>query len=158
MKRLALLFATVTVAASGLGATAVAADTTSVDVHSLARAESNVLTLLDHYESTPAWRTAFETAVSAQDADVTRLQSAIGGSGRGARPAGVTVPNMVNVELDHAEARLQALGLTYRTVGGGIFGIVVTADWTVCSQHPRPGTRVAKGSSVELDVEKFGCS
>ena len=62
------------------------------------------------------------------------------------------------MELDHAEADLQADSLDYTTVGGGMFGIVVTADWTVCSQHPGPGTGVAKGSSVELDVEKFSCS
>ena len=154
MKRVVVALAALTIAAGGIATAtaAAAADRTSLDVHSLASAESGVLGLLNQYKDTPTWRSAFDAAVSRQNADLARLKSDLGGK------ALITVPNLINVELDHAEAELQADGLTYTTVGGGMFGIVITADWTVCSQHPGPGTRVAKGSSVELDVEKFSCS
>lgn len=157
MKRVLLAFAALAMVAAG-GTAAAATDRTTSDVHSLSAAESTVLGLLNKYKDTPSWRSAFDAAVSTQSTDLARLKSDLAGPGTKTLKALVTVPDLVNVELDHAEARLQALGLTYTTVGGGIFGIVVPADWTVCSQHPRGGTRVAKGSSVELDVEKFGCS
>jgi hypothetical protein len=158
MKRIVVSLAVLTIAAGGIASAAAAADKTSPDVHSLATAESAVLGLLNQYKDTPSWRSAFNAAVSTQNADLARLKSDLGGKGSGRPTNLVTVPNLINVELDHAEADLQADGLTYTTVGGGVFGIVVTADWTVCSQHPGPGTGVAKGSSVELDVEKFNCS
>lgn len=158
MKRIVVSLAALTMVAGGLGTAAAAADRTSPDIHSLAAAESAVLGLLNHYKDTPSWRSAFDAAASTQNADLARLKSDLGGKGRSTPTNLVTVPNLINVELDHAEAELQADGLTYTTVGGGIFGIVVTADWTVCSQHPGPGTGVSKGSSVEIDVEKFSCS
>ena len=158
MKRAAVALAALAMAAGGSATAAAAADSTSVDVHSLATAESAVVRLLDRYKDTPSWRSAFDAAVSMQNAYMARLNSDLAGKGANAPKTLVTVPSLINVELDHAETELQGEGLTYTTVGGGIFGIVVTADWTVCSQHPGPGTRVAKGSSVELDVEKFHCS
>jgi hypothetical protein len=142
--------------AGGIAAAA-AGDKTTPDVRSLAAAESTVLGLLNHYQATASWRSAFSSAVSTQNNDLATLESDFGGSSSGSSNL-VTVPSLINVELDHAEAKLQADGLRYTTVGGGAFGIVIAADWTVCSQHPAGGTRVAKGSSVELDVEKFGCS
>lgn len=158
MKRVIVSLAAMTIAVGGIATAAAAADRTRPDVRSLAAAESAVLGLLNQYKDTPSWRSAFDAAVSTQNADLARLKSDLGGKGRSTSTNLVTVPNLINVELDHAEADLQADGLTYTTVGGGAFGIVITADWTVCSQHPGAGTRVAKRSSVELDVEKFGCS
>jgi hypothetical protein len=158
VKRAVAVLAALTVAAGGTATTAAASARTSLDVRSLATAESVVLTLLDRYQDTPSWRSAFNAAVSTQNADLARMKSDLPGRGTTTLAGLVAVPNLINVELDHAEAELQSDGLTYTTVGGGIFGIVVTADWTVCAQHPGPGSRVAKGSSVELDVEKFHCS
>ena len=158
MKRAVGALAAATIAVGGATTAAAASDTTSMDVHSLATAESAVLSLLNQYKNTPSWRAAFDAALATQNADLARLKSDLGGKGTNTLTVLVTVPNLINVELDNAEAKLQADGLTYTTVGGGIFGIVVTADWTVCSQHPAPGSRVAKGSSVELDVEKLHCS
>jgi hypothetical protein len=148
----------VTLVVGGLGTAASAADRARADVRSLAGAESSVLGLLEHYKATAAWRSAFDVAVSRQAADLAELKSALATPGVRPPSARVTVPNLVNVELDRAEAQLGALGLAYKAVGGGIFGIVLPADWTVCSQHPAAGTRVARGSSVELDVEKYHCS
>jgi hypothetical protein len=157
MKRVVAALAALTITA-GIATAAAAEDKTSPDVHSLASAESVVLGLLNHYKDTPSWRSAFDAAASKQNTDLARLKSDLGGTATNMPTNLVTVPNLINVELDHAEAELQGDGLSYTTVGGGMFGIVVPADWTVCSQHPGPGTRVVKGSSVELDVEKFSCS
>lgn len=139
---------------AGTGTTIAGAESrTTTEVRALATAESRVVTLLDNFKDNASWKSAFRAAVAAQNADLARLNTDLG-----PRTAVVVVPNLINVELDHAEAKLRANGLTYKTVGGGTFGIIIAADWTVCSQHPGPGTRVPKGSSVELDVEKFGCS
>jgi|GEM_PF-6134789 len=91
-----------------------------------------IVTLLDNFKDNSAWKNAFKAAVSAQNADLVRLNADLG-----LETAGVVVPNLINVELDHAEAKLQAEGLTYKTVGVGAFGIVVPADWTAA--HSIPG-------------------
>ena len=158
MKRAVVVFAVLMIVAGFAVTAAVASDRTSQDVRSLATAESAVLRLLNQYKNAPSWRAAFDAAASTQNADLAKLKGDLTGKSTTTPTDLVTVPSLINVELDHAEAELQTDGLTYTTVGGGIFGIVVTADWTVCSQHPAPNTRVAKGSSVELDVEKLHCS
>jgi hypothetical protein len=48
------------------------------------------------------------------------------------------VPNVTGERLDVAEDTLDALGLRYRTAGGGTFGIVVRSNWLVCRQLPAP--------------------
>jgi len=48
------------------------------------------------------------------------------------------VPDVTGQRLDDAEDVLDAAGLRYRTVGGGIFGIVVRSHWVVCRQVPPP--------------------
>ena len=68
--------------------------------------------------------------------------------------SGPIVPNVTGQELDHAEATLRAGGLHYKVFGGGVFGVVVASDWTVCSQKPSGGT---KASSVNLVVAR-SCS
>lgn len=59
------------------------------------------------------------------------------------------VPALVGERLDVAEDTLDAVGLRYQAVGGGVFGIVVRSNWVVCRQTPEPG-RVA--TSVTLEV------
>jgi hypothetical protein len=138
----------------GTGTAAVATESrVGTDARTLASAESRVVDLLDNFKNTASWKSAFKAAVATQNADLARLTTELG-----PRTTAVMVPSLINVRLDRAEAKLQADGLNYKTVGGGAFGIIITADWTVCSQHPGPGAHVTKGSSVELDVEKFGCS
>ena len=48
------------------------------------------------------------------------------------------VPDVTGERLNVAEDRLDAEGLRYRTSGGGLFGIVVRSNWTVCRQSPAP--------------------
>ncbi len=62
-----------------------------------------------------------------------------------------TVPNLVNVNLATAETKLNAEGIGYKVVGGGVFGVVITSDWTVCSQSPLPGQPIAKSVSSSSD-------
>jgi len=58
-----------------------------------------------------------------------------GGTARAAR-----VPDVTYEPLDAAEDALDANGLRYDAVGGGVFGIVVRSHWTVCRQVPAGGT------------------
>lgn len=62
-----------------------------------------------------------------------------------------TVPDLVGDRLDVAESDLRELGLRYREVGGGAFGIVDASNWTVCETRPAAG---AKTKRVRLIVER----
>jgi beta-lactam-binding protein with PASTA domain len=64
------------------------------------------------------------------------------------------VPNVSGEELDQAEATLLSDSLGYKVFGGGLFGVVIASDWTVCSQTPAAGT---SASSVNLVVAR-ACS
>ncbi len=61
------------------------------------------------------------------------------GCGSSSGPA-AKVPDVTQQPLDAAADALEAKGLRYDTVGGGLFGIVVRSHWTVCRQAPRSGT------------------
>jgi hypothetical protein len=63
------------------------------------------------------------------------------GCGFGGRAQRAVVPNITREPLDAAEDELDAHGLHYRTVGGGVFGIVVRSHWNVCKQFPAPGLK-----------------
>jgi beta-lactam-binding protein with PASTA domain len=63
-----------------------------------------------------------------------------------------TVPDVVGNRLDVAQETLDDRGLSYETVGGGTFGIVVTSNWTVCEQEPAAGRRAKR---VELVVARW---
>lgn len=71
-------------------------------------------------------------------------------AGCGAAPR-KAVPEVTGERLNVAEDTLDANGLRYRTAGGGIFGIVVRANWVVCEQSPPPH-RIA--STVLLTVAR----
>jgi len=61
------------------------------------------------------------------------------------------VPNVVGERLDVAEGDVQDAGLDYEEVGGGMFGIVVKSNWTVCSTDPASGSTAGK---VRLIVDR----
>lgn len=65
-----------------------------------------------------------------------------------------TVPNVTGLQLDAAQARLDARGLDHDIAGGGTFGVILRSHWQVCDQEPRPGR---KASEVTLVVER-ACS
>ena len=62
----------------------------------------------------------------------------------------VAVPNEHCVRLDVADNAMSVRGLHYANKGGGLFGIIVRADWVVSAQSPRAGTKVKRGSTVKL--------
>jgi beta-lactam-binding protein with PASTA domain len=68
----------------------------------------------------------------------------------------VRVPNVTGRYLNVAERRLIAAHLIPIEKGGGIFGIVVKADWQVCFQSPRAGKLVRAGSRVTVFVSRPG--
>jgi hypothetical protein len=67
--------------------------------------------------------------------------------------AAKVIPNVTGQRLDVAEANLDAKGIAYQEVGGGLFGVVVTSHWQVCQQDPSAGST---GESVKLIVDREG--
>jgi hypothetical protein len=67
---------------------------------------------------------------------------------------GSTVPNETSVRLDVAEEEMENAHLSYRVVGGGLFGVVVKSDWTVCETKPSPGAHVSSGATIRLIVAR----
>jgi serine/threonine protein kinase len=72
------------------------------------------------------------------------------------RPSGIAVPSLVGQPLNAAEQRLSDLGLHSSEVGGGIFGVLVPSDWEVCRTSPAADTRVRRGSTVQLLIDRPG--
>jgi beta-lactam-binding protein with PASTA domain len=82
---------------------------------------------------------------------------AISVSQANARAATTTrVPNVTGKRLDIAERQLEARGLIPVEKGGGIFGIIVKADWVVCIQTPSAGRSVRAGSHVTVFASRPG--
>jgi serine/threonine protein kinase len=77
-------------------------------------------------------------------------------SGKTPVPTGIAVPSLAGQPLDVAEQRLDALGLRSTEEGGGIFGILLPSEWNVCQTSPGPGTRVRRGATVSLLIDRPG--
>jgi predicted Ser/Thr protein kinase len=75
------------------------------------------------------------------------------GSRLPAAGAAVGVPTLTGARLDHAEAALDQLGIPYRTSGGGLFGVIVSSDWTVCATSPPAGGQLAPATKLTVFVE-----
>jgi len=69
----------------------------------------------------------------------------------GATAATQTVPDVRNLSLSDAEARLTAAGLTFKTVNAAANPNNLAAN-TVVTQNPAPNTKVAKGFQVTLTI------
>lgn len=69
-----------------------------------------------------------------------------------AKPAAVTIPDLVGDDLDSAQERLGSLGIDY-SVDSGDEAVLVEHLWEVCSQYPSAGT---KARFVTLTV-KHSC-
>jgi serine/threonine protein kinase len=68
----------------------------------------------------------------------------------------VTVPSLAGQPLDVAEQRLNDLGLDPSEEGGGLLGVLVPSDWTVCDTSPTSGSAVRPGSTVHLLIDRPG--
>lgn len=103
-------------------------------------------------ESAPAPTTRRASAPKTKPAKATPVASSSPAGGDG----GATVPgDVMNKRLDQVENELDAHGIGYQTVGGGVFGIVVKADWGVCDTKPDVGEPV--DGPVRLIVGHFTC-
>ncbi len=49
------------------------------------------------------------------------------------------VPRLVSLRLDEAESKLTDMHISYTELGGGVAGIVVKSNWTVCKTDPPAG-------------------
>lgn len=58
--------------------------------------------------------------------------------------APVTMPNVVGKKLDIAKSDVQRAGINddAEVLGGGVLGVVVESNWTVCSQEPAGGSPI----------------
>jgi serine/threonine protein kinase len=72
------------------------------------------------------------------------------------RPTGIPVPSLVGEPLDTAEQRLSDAGLRSSEVGGGFLGVLIPSDWEVCQTSPAADTRVRRGSTVQLLIDRPG--
>jgi acyl CoA:acetate/3-ketoacid CoA transferase alpha subunit len=71
-----------------------------------------------------------------------------------AAPTGTAVPALVGVRLDRALDQLESAGLKGNVSGGGLFGILDESEWTVVTQDPSQGSRLKRGDTVHLDVDR----
>jgi hypothetical protein len=62
---------------------------------------------------------------------------------------------LVGHKLNVVENKLDADAIGYKTVGGGIFGIIVKSDWGVCATIPAAGKPIH--GPVKLVVGHFTC-
>lgn len=62
------------------------------------------------------------------------------------------VPDVVGERLDVARSDAETAGYDVEVRGGGLFGIVVEANWYVCEQRPEPGA--PGGDLVTLVVDR----
>ena len=89
--------------------------------------------------------------------DLARNTNTVSASGGGtAAPSGVTVPSVAGQPLDVAEQQLDDLGLNSSEDGGGLFGVLDPANWSVCSTSPTAGSTVSPGSTVSLQIDRPG--
>ena len=65
------------------------------------------------------------------------------------------MPSLAGQPLDVAEQRLNDLGLDPSEEGGGLFGVLVPSDWTVCDTSPASGS-VVRPSTVHLLIDRPG--
>jgi hypothetical protein len=54
------------------------------------------------------------------------------------------IPDLAGKRLDVAEEDAREEDVPFKVLGGGVFGVVVPSNWTVCEQEPSPGARAAR--------------
>jgi Protein kinase domain len=71
-------------------------------------------------------------------------------------PAHSRVPDLTGARLDLAEQFLDRNGIRYETDGGGLLGVIIPENWTVCASDPGSGARLGTDAAVTLSVDQ-GC-
>jgi hypothetical protein len=62
------------------------------------------------------------------------------------------VPDLSGARLDLAEQLLDRSGIRYETDGGGLLGVIIPENWTVCSSDPTSGATLGTDAAVTLSV------
>jgi hypothetical protein len=77
----------------------------------------------------------------------------LGLAGCGTSSKDVTMPDVTGKRLDSAKQAIKDAGFSDdpKVIGGGVFGIVVDANWTVCSQSPGAGASVTDKPELTVD-------
>ncbi|MBD3926572.1 DUF4839 domain-containing protein [Nocardioides cavernae] len=70
----------------------------------------------------------------------------------------VDMPDVVGMKLDDAQKAVEKAGFDddVQVEGGGVFGIVVESNWTVCSQEPAVGSEVSDPPSLTVERDCGG--
>jgi hypothetical protein len=70
----------------------------------------------------------------------------------------VVMPDVVGKTLDDAKKAVEKAGFDddVEVEGGGVFGIVVESNWTVCSQAPSEGTEVSDPPALTVERDCGG--
>jgi predicted Ser/Thr protein kinase len=65
----------------------------------------------------------------------------------------VTMPHIEGARLDRAEGYLDSLGLDYDVSGGGVLGVIIDSNYTVCATAPGAGSAIQPGSHARVFAE-----
>jgi hypothetical protein len=103
-----------------------------------------------------AWAVAILAVIAALGVGAVIAVPKLSDSGTTPAPTGIEIPSLAGQPLDVAEKRLDALGLRSTEEGGGLFGVLVPSDWNVCQTSPGPGTRVRRGITVSILIDRPG--
>jgi hypothetical protein len=63
-------------------------------------------------------------------------------------------PDEIGKRLDLVENNLSEEGLSFKVIGGGLFGVVEKSNWTVCETEPSPGSPIQSGVHIKLIVKR----
>jgi hypothetical protein len=77
----------------------------------------------------------------------------LGLAGCGTSSKHVTMPKVTGKRLDVAKQAIKDAGFSDdpKVIGGGVFGVVVDANWTVCGQSPATGATVTNKPELTVD-------
>lgn len=77
----------------------------------------------------------------------------LGLAGCGTSSKHITMPDVTGKRLDVAKQAIKDAGFSDdpKVLGGGLFGVVVDANWTVCSQSPAAGAPVTDKPELTVD-------
>jgi serine/threonine protein kinase len=103
-----------------------------------------------------AWAVAILAVIGALGVGAVIAVPKLSDSSTTPAPTGIEIPSLAGQPLDVAQQRLDALGLRSTEEGGGLFGVLVPSDWNVCQTSPGPGTRVRRGITVSLLIDRPG--
>ncbi|HEV3319753.1 MAG TPA: hypothetical protein VG053_08505 [Solirubrobacteraceae bacterium] len=63
-------------------------------------------------------------------------------------------PDEIGKRLDLVENNLSEEGLSFKVIGGGLFGVVEKSNWTVCETEPTPGSPIQSDVHIKLIVKR----